>query len=112
MSKPRGTIQSTAYHEAGHAVAAHRLHVLIREVSVEPDQFSSRHVRHQRLVSKTIEYDRSDRNRMRMERRVIICHAGMEAQRKFNPRSVRHYHAHSDYQTAGAAVEHFSTSDE
>jgi hypothetical protein len=105
-------IQATAYHEAGHAVAAYRLGVSLRQVSIEPDESSAGHVKHQRLLDKTVAYDRSDRNRMRVERLVIVCLAGLEAQRKFNARTVRHFHAHSDYQSAVGAVERFTTSNE
>jgi ATP-dependent Zn protease len=104
--------KATAYHEAGHAVIAHYLHIRVMEASIEPNEFSSGHVKHQRLLNKTIEFDRSDRNRLKMERLVIICLAGLEAQRRASPRSVRYYHAQMDYENAVSAVEYFTESPE
>jgi hypothetical protein len=42
-----------------------------------------------------------------VERQATIYFAGMEAQQNFDPRSVRHYHASSDYQHAVDLLSYF-----
>jgi hypothetical protein len=45
--------------------------------------------------------------RIHVERQATIYFAGMEAQQNFDPRSVRHYHASSDYQHAVDLLSYF-----
>ena len=59
-----------------------------------------------------LDYDGSDRARLRAERAVIICLAGPEAQRRFNPRSWRSWHGRSDHAEAIDIALHFNASEE
>jgi hypothetical protein len=47
-----------------------------------------------------------------MERSVAVALAGLEAQRRFNPRSVRRHHGAHDWERATDLVSHFVSSTE
>jgi hypothetical protein len=47
-----------------------------------------------------LEWDDSDRARMRAERAIMVCLAGPAAQRQYNPRGWRRYHGTADYERA------------
>jgi len=70
--------EDTAYHEAGHAVAAFALKVPVRQATIVPDGDILGHVRHSKLGG-------AGRNPRRAERRVIIALAGDIAERHHNP---------------------------
>ena len=82
---------SIAYHEAGHAAVAFELRVAIKKVTIEPEGDSLGYVLHQKRLSETIEWDNLNRYRWRMEKRVMVALAGYHAEKKFNPKGVRHY---------------------
>jgi ATP-dependent Zn protease len=90
---------ATAYHEAGHAVAALCLHLPIKHVTIVPENDTHGHIqiRPPFRRSDNPEFDRSDRLRLKLETYAIFCLAGLEAQRKFRPSSARSYHWHQDY---------------
>lgn len=102
MSKrTQKSLEATAYHEAGHAVIAWREGIKIKEISIVPDKKTLGHVNHDSIL-KRINMD-SGRSKIIWERgqKIIkISLAGIIAQRKYSPRSVRNYHDHSDYQNA------------
>src|SRR5437867_3805113 len=76
------TLTATAYHEAGHAVAAYFLGVRLKSVTIEPGDDSAVRTHHQDLIDKRIEYEEiTDRTRLNIERTVMICLAGQEAQK-------------------------------
>jgi hypothetical protein len=93
--------EATAYHEAGHAVAAWRLGAGPRSVTIIPRSDSQGELSFESPVS-NIHFDLngSDRTRNRGERAIIICLAGPIAQRRFAPRSWRQWHGVSDYHAA------------
>jgi ATP-dependent Zn protease len=102
--KKRSPMQdlATAYHEAGHAVASLALGIRVRSASIVPNRESAidGYVRSQKIgrnTARNIEWaDRFTRSRLQAEKRVMVWMAGELAQRRFNPRSVRSYHASMD----------------
>ena len=99
--KPTKALWSTAYHEAGHAVAAFHLGIKGKSVSIEPIEDSAGHFQHANpLQGIQLDVDGSDRARLRVERLVKVCFAGPIAQRRFNPKGYRTSHASSDFETA------------
>ena len=102
---------STAYHEAGHAVAAWRLNIVLRRkgVTIVPDRErgSDGSTFHRQVVSKNIEHDRSSRNVLKAERLAQLSLAGEIAQRRYSPRSVRSYHSKSDREKAIDTLSYF-----
>lgn len=92
--------KATAYHEAGHVVIGYHLGLRLgkRGVSIISDGDSLGRADVPFTFHNSPEFDKSDRMRLQIERQVICFLAGGEAQRRFNPRSVRNYHASADYQ--------------
>lgn len=85
-----------AYHEAGHAVIASRFGLLRKKgASIVPEKNSSGRV-HPRAGRGVDGYTLSGQAQLLAERHVMICMAGIEAQRRHNPRSVRSWHFESD----------------
>jgi hypothetical protein len=92
------TCTSTAYHEAGHAVIAYHVAVKVQTVTIVPGSEYLGLCHHAKVIrGKYPEADYSDRTRLRMEKLGMIALGGPIAQRLYNPRSVRRYHASSDY---------------
>ncbi len=95
------TRKAIAYHEAGHAVAAWSCRLKILKISIIPDDELSGKVRHvSPLKGIRLDIDGSPRADGKAKDAIIICLAGPEAQRRHNPRSVRRWHASSDYDAA------------
>jgi hypothetical protein len=91
----------TAYHEAGHAVVAWRLHLLDKKgasIIGREDSKGRAHVHTGRGDNPA--FSCSDSARLRMEKWVVVAMAGIEAQRRWSPRSVRKYHSSVDYERA------------
>lgn len=106
-------LRATAFHEAGHAVACIHERVALSTVSITPKEGSDGRIIHRHLLSRCpIDSDTSTRNRLRMERMVRMALAGPAAQRRFSPRSIRHYHSADDYKKAVDLVQYFVGSDE
>jgi ATP-dependent Zn protease len=85
-------LEATAIHEAGHAVAAWLLRVRVNSATIIPHSGALGHVTHANpLRGVDLEWDDSDRARLRAERYIKVCLAGPLAQKKFNPRSYRHW---------------------
>jgi hypothetical protein len=105
-------LKSTAYHEAGHAVAAWWLNIGLRRkgVTIVPDRAEGilGSSTSRQTIGRGIEWATSDKNRIRVERRVQMMLAGEVAQRRFAPGSVRHYHAESDRIKAIDALSYFA----
>ncbi|MGA3092642.1 MAG: hypothetical protein ABSD75_28925 [Terriglobales bacterium] len=88
---------SVAYHEAGHAVIAWRLHLLSNKgASVVPEEGSKGRVHHNRGRGDRPDTASTDSARARVERNVIVALADIEAQQKYSPSSVRSYHGTTD----------------
>jgi hypothetical protein len=88
-------LAATAHHEAGHAVASLLLKRPFLWVTIERESGSLGHVRMYRRPPKIDAYNISE-SRARCE--AMCALAGWVAQRRFNKRSVRSYHAESDHE--------------
>jgi len=81
--RPPRISQATAYHEAGHAIAAWRLELSFRYVTVEPcvSDGSLGHILHRIPKWLTPETEGSHRARLHTERHIITDFAGQLAER-------------------------------
>jgi ATP-dependent Zn protease len=104
----------TAYHEAGHAVISWCLDVAVTRATNLPDERagSAGHVLNRRMGRNTvadIEWaDRFTPGRLQAEKRAMVSMAGELAQRRFNPGSVRSYHASSDRENIVKSLERYA----
>jgi hypothetical protein len=97
----RSALEATAYHEAGHLVVAWTEGAAISRVSIVPERERAGFVHHSPIMGRfNPEWDNSPQVRIRGERLIRVCLAGPIAQRRFNPRSWRHYHGESDHEKA------------
>jgi hypothetical protein len=103
------TLESIAYHEAGHAVAALQLKVGIgrRGVSIVPNEDWSGFVHTLKGFSGRPDIERTGQMRLGAEKRAIISFAGEAAQRRFRPMSVRRHHAAIDRRHAIDLMNYF-----
>jgi hypothetical protein len=109
-----------AYHEAGHCVAAYRLRIPFtgrKALTIIPtDEYSGRLVHHN--ILKNLDWDNSDRNRLKMERSVQALLAGIEAQRRYDETSIRYgdgfgnWDGGPDYHEAVNQVSYFTSGSE
>ncbi len=95
-------LQATAYHEAGHAVAAWYLGAGVKSASIVPDADSTGRVYYERHPLEGIDIDLDDGPHVqaRLEDAIQIALAGPVAHRRFNPRSWRHHHGEVDHRVA------------
>jgi hypothetical protein len=102
---------ATAYHEAGHVVAAiaHGKGIRRQGATIIPDLkrgaagtvYMLKHIPGDPSVAGAYRGDRqTGRMQLRIEEDVIVSLAGGVAQRKFRPSSVRSYHWRSDREAA------------
>jgi hypothetical protein len=106
-------IEATAHHEAGHAVAAFRNKLPIRSVTIERAEGASGQVSHANpLFKDNPEWDTSAKTQRRIEVSALVSLAGEAAQRKFNPRSVRHFHSADDRSNALHVLEYLSANED
>ncbi len=100
----RSTLEATAYHEAGHAVAAHLLHTGLRSVTIVPNKAED-------TAGETLtglggrfkgqpDVEITPAIRDWLERRIRVSMAGDIAQRRYSPRSRRAWHGQADRQHA------------
>jgi hypothetical protein len=103
----------TAFHEAGHVAAAWRHGLKVHSVTIVPTPEFRGHIWHANpLRGIHLDYDGSDRARLRAEVGIIVCLAGPEAQRRFSPRSWRAHHGAGDHEKAADLVLSLNGSDE
>ncbi len=104
---------STAYHEAGHAVMVRYEGFSLRRVTIIPAaEYAGRVKLQNPLRGIHLNYDGSDRARLKAERAIRICLAGPLAQRRFNLKGWRAYHGRKDFETAFDIIQHLVGSDE
>jgi hypothetical protein len=103
------TLEATAYHEAGHAVAALQLRVGIgrRGVSLVPNEDWSGFVHTLKGFSGRPDIERTGQMRLGAENRTLVLFAGEAAQRRFRPMSVRRHHAAYDRRHAIDLMNYF-----
>jgi len=100
-----GRDATTAYHEAGHAVADFYLRFKIRKVTIRPER-EKRHEYHGycqrqgRSYLDRIDIEVTPVKQNRIFNRIIAIAAGYVAQKRFSPRSVRRWHTSGDEQMA------------
>lgn len=93
--------QATAYHEAGHAVAAWKLGYRPISASVVAAEGSVGEVWHENPFSGVnLEFDGTDLARSRVERAIMIRLAGPIAQKRYRPTSWRRGQGGADYAVA------------
>ena len=103
----------TAFHEAGHVVAAWKHELKVHSVTIVPTpEFRGRIWHANPLRGIHLDYDGSDRARLRAEAGIIVCLAGPEAQRRHSPRSWRSYHGATDLEKAVDLAMSLNGSDE
>jgi hypothetical protein len=97
MNKESRALRYTAYHEAGHAVAAFRLNRSVRKLSIIPDETTGNLGLTQNTATKVDE----DSNRFAAfaERQIVILFAGGAAEAKHRGQN-DHKGANQDYQSA------------
>ena len=114
--RPSKRLQSTAYHEAGHAVV--RNYYDLKQptrVSIEPDEYSSGRVLGSPLPKGLDPFDPLDwtgQKRLKLESVIKSVLAGSIAQRKFNPRGYRKYHDADDFKKVYAILLHLEGDNE
>jgi hypothetical protein len=89
---------STAYHEAGHAIIAWQFGIHLHHVTIEPDKDSHGKLIGN-LVAGIVKLDVGlipPRVQRRVENYAVQALAGLAAQRRYNPRSLRSHHGYSD----------------
>lgn len=111
-----GTLEATAYHEAGHAMAAWYLKIPFGKgkhaISIVPDgstqgHFLSKHI----LRGRRIDVGTTGADQLKMERLVVVLLAGMVAQRRHRPSSIRTWHGSSDFHSAVDLIGYFAGND-
>jgi ATP-dependent Zn protease len=113
MKKAATRHESTAYHEAGHAIVTWRLGRKVSRVSIVPGKGFLGMAGHVRFLSKAdlrnIEVgDIPPLTQRRMENQMVVLLAGQAAQRRYNPRSVRNYHSRDDRDLAFEVLGHLT----
>lgn len=93
-------LQSTAYHEAGHAFAAWRVGVRTKKLTIVPHADAAGTHVHEPYSGIDLEYDSSPRVQRRIENMALVLYAGPAAQKRFNSKGFRRYHAGSDWSRA------------
>lgn len=104
----RSTIEEMAYHEAGHAVAAVRYGVRLKDISIIPDTATQGRLQFEESLR--IDFDNTPRETAQTERFMVILLAGMTAQSKYSsaPRSFRN--SVSDLQLAAGIMSRLNRS--
>lgn len=102
-------LRKTAYHEAGHAVAAHELGVKIRQISIIPDDSYGRVLTN--FLDSNSDVDTSDKNRIQMEKNVMIYFAGFIAEKLYDENSNITYSKY-DFHLAEEHLDSFVSSNE
>lgn len=109
MKRRDVTDRAVAYHEAGHAVAAFKQGIGIRRISIMAEAGRDGFVHHAPVMGRyRPDWDNSPQVRVRGERVIRICLAGPAAQRKFNPRTYRHWHAQGDFEQAAVMMSYLA----
>jgi hypothetical protein len=105
-------LEATAFHEAGHAIAAWHAGLEIHSATIVPTPSLDGCVTHANpLYGVRLDYDGSDEARLRAEAAIVVLLAGPAAQRRHNPRSWRSWHGASDHERAVDLATSLNSSD-
>ena len=105
----KGARWATAFHEAGHAVAAWRLRIRLHGATIVPTIDASGQVEYANpLRGINLELDNSNRARLRSELLMMVLLAGPEDQRQYSPRSWRSCHGGYDFGKAADLALNFN----
>ncbi len=108
MKKISRQLQATAYHEAGHAVAARWQGIRVRSATIIPNKDAAGQVFHSNpLHNKDPECDAGTPNRLRAERLIRVSLAGLAAQRRFD-RTIKSWHGENDLHRAVNLLSYFT----
>lgn len=100
--------QSSAYHEAGHAVIAWYHDINLETITLDAPYDEMGRARHVNpLQGVDTAWGTTVADRMRMEQLVSVCLAGPLAQRKFSLVGFRRTHAEDDWQQAVDLLSYF-----
>ena len=111
----RLSTRATAYHEAGHAIAAHVLGRQIKRMTIVPNKsenYAGCVFFGKQPSVKGIDTDPSPKIRRAAEQRILVSLAGLCAQRLFNPRTCRSFHGHEDFKVILLYVGHLMRENE
>src|SRR5580692_7814324 len=102
LSPKPDVLKATASHEAGHAMAAWHLKIPFgrgkHALSIVPDDMAQGHFISKFILrGRSLDVSTTDADRLKMERVVVVRLAGLVAQQRFKPSSVRNWHGSSDY---------------
>jgi hypothetical protein len=108
-------LRATAYHEAGHAMAAWYFEIPFGKgkhvLSIVPEGTTQGHFLSKYILrGRRLEVSTTGADRLKMERVVVVLLAGMVAQRKHRPSSVRSWQGSSDFHSAVNLVSYFAAS--
>lgn len=84
---PEGPVSASAYHEAGHAVMCHLMHLRIKSISIDGDELYGGETTHENPF-RGMESPLAGRAsvRARVQKSIMLCLAGPLAQEKYAPR--------------------------
>lgn len=106
---------TTAYHEAGHALADFRLGFRIRSISIIPNDESFGLLRRFPKPTFFDKFDQAELDRKDIAEAhdwIISLFAGQEAQRRFRPNSLRPHHGEHDVECIDTILERLFHPDE
>lgn len=102
-------LKATAYHEAGHAAVAWHQGIRVRHVSIVPDaEYLGRVVHGDPLRGIRLDFDNSDRTRLRAERLCRVLLAGFLVEKRHTGRGNR-IGASADHEAAVKLMDRFVT---
>ena len=110
MKSVSKSVRSTAYHEAGHAVVAGYFSLSAYYISIDQKKGESDGCAYYQnpLVDIDLNRNHSDEVHLKAEKLIIICLAGPAAQRHYNPKGVRKYHAEDDMEIVDKLMMRFA----
>jgi hypothetical protein len=111
LSRSEAQEEAAAFHEAGHAFLAWDLNILFsrKGLAILPQGEGHCSLRRQRALEEVHQaMDVSGKGRLRMERAVQVCLAGIEAQQRYRPSSIEDWHGTEDYHQAVSLIGRFS----
>jgi ATP-dependent Zn protease len=96
-AEPARQLLVTAYHEAGHAFADRYFHFKIKQVTIVPDEESLGTARTKYFQFRRLGYGKLSGAQIgRYHDRIVTLLAGEEAQRRFDPHTIRAHQAEGD----------------